>query len=50
MLFLAAALLVLGILSGTVAHIPLTVSVFSAMAICGWLLLFAVRERHRRNR
>jgi len=50
---LAAALLLLGILLGPVAHLPVPVSLVAAAVIGGWLLAFAVRERrgrHRRNR
>ncbi|MGK5630355.1 hypothetical protein [Streptomyces sp. URMC 123] len=49
MVFLVAALLLLGLLSGTVAHLPVPVSLVAAALVCGWLLLFAVRERRRRR-
>ncbi|MGA4839472.1 hypothetical protein [Streptomyces sp. G45] len=47
MLFLVAALLLLGIAMGTVAHVPPTVSLVAALVIGVWLLVFAVRERLR---
>ncbi|MEU9981135.1 hypothetical protein [Streptomyces sp. NPDC050856] len=46
MLFVVAALLVLGVVLGAVAHVPVPVSVVAAAAIGAWLLVFAVRERH----
>lgn len=45
MLFLVGALLVLGVVLGAVAHVPVPVSVVSGVAIALWLALFAVRER-----
>lgn len=50
MLFLVAALLLLGVALGTVAHAPLPVSLVAAVVIGVWLLVFAVRERHTRRR
>ncbi|WP_147286027.1 hypothetical protein [Streptomyces corynorhini] len=50
MVFLVAALLLMGIVLGTVAHVPLQVSLVAAAVIGGWLLLFAVRERRTRIR
>ncbi|MER6013970.1 hypothetical protein [Streptomyces bluensis] len=50
MLFLVAALLLLGVVMGTVAHAPLPVSLVAAAVIGIWLAVFAVRERHRRRR
>lgn len=52
MVFLVAALLVLGLLSGTAAHIPPTVSTLAAMVITVWLLVLAMRERrtHRQEK
>lgn len=50
MLILVAALLVLGTALGTVAHAPVPVSLVAALAIGCWLLVFAVRERHRGSR
>ncbi|MER6348592.1 hypothetical protein ACWC10_35950 [Streptomyces sp. NPDC001595] len=50
MLFLVAALLLLGVVMGTVAHAPLTFSVVAAALIAAWLAVFAVRERHARRR
>ncbi|MFD3700334.1 hypothetical protein ACFWUZ_30115 [Streptomyces sp. NPDC058646] len=51
MLFLVGALLVLGVVLGAVAHLPVPVSVVAGLAIALWLALFAARERvsgHRR--
>ncbi|UQA94854.1 hypothetical protein [Streptomyces halobius] len=45
MLFLVAALLLMGIMLGTAAHLPLPVTLVAAAAIAGWLLVFAIRER-----
>ncbi|MFB8398140.1 hypothetical protein [Streptomyces yangpuensis] len=45
MLFLVAALLVLGVLLGAVAHLPVPVSAAAGLAIALWLSLFAARER-----
>ncbi|AZS84949.1 hypothetical protein ACIQKE_33275 [Streptomyces griseoviridis] len=50
MLFLVAALLLLGIVMGTVAHAPVPVSLAAAAVIGVWLVVFAVRERHGRRR
>ncbi|MEV7443982.1 hypothetical protein AB0O22_23130 [Streptomyces sp. NPDC091204] len=53
MLFLVGALLVLGVILGTVAHVPVPVSVAAGLAIALWLALFAARERlsgHRSGR
>ena len=49
MLFLVAALLLLGVLLGAVAHAPLAFSAITAAVIAGWLADFAVRERHARR-
>ncbi|MEV6547849.1 MULTISPECIES: hypothetical protein [Streptomyces] len=51
MLFLVAALLLLGVVLGSAAHLPLPVTLAVAGAIGLWLIVFAVRERissHRR--
>ncbi|MFE0605682.1 hypothetical protein ACFW3C_03710 [Streptomyces sp. NPDC058871] len=51
MLFLVGALLVLGVVLGTVAHVPAPVSAVAGLAIACWLALFAAREHlsgHRR--
>jgi hypothetical protein len=45
MLFLVAALLLLGVMLGTVAHAPLPVTLAAAAVIAVWLAVFAVRER-----
>ncbi|MDH6522259.1 Na+/H+ antiporter NhaD/arsenite permease-like protein [Streptomyces sp. SAI-090] len=48
-IFLVAALLLLGVLLGSVAHLPVPVSLLAAAVIGGWLLVFAVRQRHARR-
>ncbi|WP_405661469.1 hypothetical protein [Streptomyces sp. RK9] len=50
MLFLVAALLLLGVAMGTVAHAPLPVSLVMAVVIGVWLLVFALRERRAGHR
>ncbi|MFJ6842304.1 hypothetical protein ACIQRE_06500 [Streptomyces griseoluteus] len=50
MLFLVAALMLLGVALGTVAHVPVGVSAAVAAFIGVWLVIFAVRERHGRRR
>lgn len=49
MLFLVAALLLLGILVGTAAHLPVPVTIIAAVAISCWLLVFFVRERRHHS-
>ncbi|MFJ6570767.1 hypothetical protein ACIQNU_25460 [Streptomyces sp. NPDC091292] len=49
MLFLVAALLLLGTVLGTVAHAPLPVTFAGAALIGVWLTVFAVRERYGRH-
>ncbi|MFD4575907.1 hypothetical protein ACFWNK_26325 [Streptomyces sp. NPDC058417] len=49
MLFLVVALLLLGLVMGTVAHAPLGVSLAVAAVIAVWLAVFALRERHGRR-
>ncbi|MGX1881410.1 hypothetical protein [Streptomyces sp. NPDC055287] len=49
MFFLVAALLLLGVLMGSVAHVPAPVSLVAAALIGVWLLVFAARERHSRR-
>jgi dethiobiotin synthetase len=49
MLFLVAALMVFGVVLGTVAHAPLTVTALVAAGIAVWLGIFAARERHGRR-
>ncbi|WP_328873989.1 hypothetical protein OHT76_30085 [Streptomyces sp. NBC_00287] len=49
MLFLVAALLLLGVVMGTVAHAPLGFTVIAAAVIATWLAIFALRERHARR-
>ncbi|WP_371776009.1 hypothetical protein [Streptomyces sp. NBC_01438] len=53
MIVLVVALLLLGIVLGAVAHIPLPLTLALGALIGCWLLVFAVRERHgpqRRSR
>ncbi len=50
MLFLVAALLLLGVVMGTVAHVPLSFSLVAAAVIAAWVGIFAARERHGRGR
>ncbi|WP_434091054.1 hypothetical protein [Streptomyces flaveus] len=50
MLFLVAALLLLGVVLGTVAHAPLSFTLVVAAVIGVWLAVFAARERHSRRR
>lgn len=47
MIFLMAAILLLGVLVGAAAHTPLPVLIPAAGVIAVWLLAFAVRERMR---
>ncbi|MER5951572.1 hypothetical protein ABT127_36600 [Streptomyces sp. NPDC001904] len=49
MLFLVAALLLLGFALGAVAHAPLSFTLVAAAVIGVWLAVFAVRERGRRR-
>jgi hypothetical protein len=49
MLFLVAALLMLGVVVGTVAHAPLGFTAVAAVVVAVWLGIFAVRERHGRR-
>ncbi|MFI1222047.1 MULTISPECIES: hypothetical protein [unclassified Streptomyces] len=49
MLVLVAALLLLGIVLGTVTHIPLPLTLAGTAVIGCWLLIFAVRERTARR-
>ncbi|MEW2164871.1 hypothetical protein AB0912_18045 [Streptomyces sp. NPDC007084] len=46
MLFLVAALLLLGVVVGAAAHLPLPVTLVAAVAIGCWLLFYSLR-RHR---
>ncbi|MFJ8693539.1 hypothetical protein [Streptomyces roseolilacinus] len=50
MLFLVAALLLLGTLMGTAAFVPPSVTAAGTAAIAVWLLAFAARERSARRR
>ncbi|MFI5523982.1 hypothetical protein [Streptomyces platensis] len=49
MLFLVAALLLMGILLGTAAHLPVPVTLVAAAVIAGWLLAFFLRERRHHH-
>ncbi|MGW0536423.1 hypothetical protein [Streptomyces sp. NPDC003032] len=50
MIFLVAALLLLGVAMGSVAHTPLPVTLVAATVIGVWLVVFAIRERGTRHR
>ncbi|MER6621204.1 MULTISPECIES: hypothetical protein [unclassified Streptomyces] len=50
MLFLVAALLLLGVVLGAVVHAPLSFSLVAGAVIVVWLGVFALRERHGRGR
>ncbi|MGW2635745.1 hypothetical protein [Streptomyces sp. NPDC001348] len=49
MLFLVAALLLLGIVVGSAAYLPWPVTAVLGTVIAVWLLVFAARERRRRG-
>ncbi|MFB7498231.1 hypothetical protein ACFC09_26710 [Streptomyces sp. NPDC056161] len=49
MLFIVAALLLLGVVMGTVAHAPLHLTAAAAVVVAVWLGVFALRERHARR-
>ncbi|GAU68723.1 hypothetical protein SSP35_08_02170 [Streptomyces sp. NBRC 110611] len=49
MLFLVAALALMGIALGAAAHLPLSVTLVAAAAISGWLLVFSLRELRARH-
>lgn len=51
MFFLVAALLLLGVVLGSAAHLPLPVTLAVAAVIGVWLLVFTARERlsHRKG-
>ncbi|MEV3988905.1 hypothetical protein AB0J57_08335 [Streptomyces sp. NPDC049837] len=48
MFFIVAALLMLGVVLGTAAHVPVPVTLVAAAVIGAWLLIFAIRERQHR--
>ncbi|WP_328750710.1 hypothetical protein OHT57_34760 [Streptomyces sp. NBC_00285] len=50
MLFLVAALMLLGVVLGTVAHTSFAFTAVAATVIAAWLGIFALRERHARRR
>ncbi|MFF6804237.1 hypothetical protein [Streptomyces sp. NPDC012616] len=50
MLFLVAALLLFGVVLGTVAHAPFAFTLVAGVMIAAWLGIFALRERHGRRR
>ncbi|MFD8383923.1 hypothetical protein ACFV2X_36340 [Streptomyces sp. NPDC059679] len=45
MLFIVAALALVGILLGAAAHTPLPIFLVASAAIATWLLIFFIRER-----
>lgn len=47
--FLVAALLLLGIVVGSAAYLPWPVTVVLGAVIAAWLLVFTGRERRRRR-
>ncbi|MFD3653222.1 hypothetical protein [Streptomyces sp. NPDC058620] len=49
MFVLVAALLLLGVVLGAVAHLPVPVALTASAVIGGWLAVFAVRERLARR-
>ncbi|MFF9488561.1 hypothetical protein [Streptomyces sp. NPDC014676] len=49
MLFLVAALLLLGVVLGAVVHAPLSFSLVTGAVIVVWLGVFALRERRGRR-
>ncbi|MCS0602743.1 hypothetical protein NX794_16210 [Streptomyces sp. LP11] len=49
MLFLVAALLLLGLVVGSAAYLPLPVTLVLGALIAAWLLVFTGRERRRRR-
>ncbi|WKX72187.1 hypothetical protein [Streptomyces sp. XD-27] len=49
MIFLVAALLLMGILLGAAAHTPLPVFLAASAVIGTWLLVFFLRERLAQN-
>ncbi|MFH8367170.1 hypothetical protein [Streptomyces sp. NPDC018031] len=50
MVFLLVALLLMGVVLGTVAHVPVPVTLVGAALIAAWLAVFTLRERHARRR
>ncbi|GGX72750.1 hypothetical protein [Streptomyces minutiscleroticus] len=49
MLFLVVALVLLAVLVGSAAYVPLPVTLVAGAAILAWLAVFTVRERRRRR-
>ncbi len=49
MLFLVAAFVLLGVVVGAAAHLPLPVTLVAAAVIGCWLLFYALRRRHARE-
>ncbi|GAA3904728.1 hypothetical protein GCM10023084_66450 [Streptomyces lacrimifluminis] len=49
MFFLVAVLLLLGMVLGSVAHLPVSFTVLAAAGIAAWLGIFALRERLARR-
>lgn len=50
MVLLVVVFLLLGVLVGAVAHLPLPVSLFAGTVIGGWLTAFLARERRAERR
>ncbi|MFF3767666.1 hypothetical protein ACFYYR_26790 [Streptomyces sp. NPDC001922] len=50
MLFLVAALMLLGVFLGAAVHMPLPVALAMAAAITGWLVFYGVRKRYAHGR
>lgn len=50
MLFLVVALLLLGVVVGSAAYLPWGLTLLLGSLIAVWLLVFAGRERRRRDR
>ncbi|MEU6081615.1 hypothetical protein [Streptomyces sp. NPDC047108] len=50
MLFLVAALMLLGVVLGAVAHVPAPVALTAAAVILGWLAFYGVRKRAAHHR
>ncbi|WUN50279.1 hypothetical protein OHA05_36410 [Streptomyces sp. NBC_00306] len=49
MIFLVAAFLVLGVIVGAAAHLPLPVTLVAAVAIGCWLIIYGLRRRRAHN-
>ncbi|NLU70605.1 hypothetical protein [Streptomyces sp. HNM0574] len=49
MIFIVAAVMLLALVVGAAAHLPLPATLAAAAVIACWLLVFAVRERKHRQ-